>query len=133
MSTAASADHGAAAVLAAEPAPAVAPKRRRCHSGPKGDTHRRLGPTPGPRAQCVTQAGTRELTSFRLSWLSTPALLGPVERKMMGQIGEPIRRYTVVPLEEPVSPTPERVAPPHPSRSPEKSPPVTKPEPQPAE
>jgi hypothetical protein len=49
----------------------------------------------------------------------------------VGQIGEPIRRYTVIPLEEPVSPTPERITPPPPSKSPEKAPPVTEPEPEP--
>jgi hypothetical protein len=37
----------------------------------------------------------------------------------VGQIGEPVRRYTVIPLEEPVSPTHEPVVPPPP---PEKSP-----------
>jgi hypothetical protein len=51
----------------------------------------------------------------------------------MGQIGQPVRRYTVVPLEEPVSPTAEPVIPPPPSKSPDKAQPVTKPEPQPAE
>ncbi len=28
----------------------------------------------------------------------------------MGQIGQPVRRYTVIPLEEPVSPTAEPVS-----------------------
>ena len=51
----------------------------------------------------------------------------------MGQIGEPIRRYTVIPLEEPVAPTPERVSPPPPNRSPEPASPITTPEPQRAE
>ena len=43
----------------------------------------------------------------------------------MAQIGEPVRRYTVIPLTEPVSPTREPVTPP-----PEKLPthPVTEPE-----
>jgi len=50
----------------------------------------------------------------------------------MGQIGQPIRRYTVVPLEEPVSPTPEPVTPPPPSKSPDIPAPVTKPELEPA-
>src|SRR6266487_4394768 len=36
----------------------------------------------------------------------------------MAQIGQPIRRYTVIPLQEPVSPTPERIAPPPPIKSP---------------
>jgi hypothetical protein len=49
----------------------------------------------------------------------------------MGQIGEPIRRYTVVPLQEPVAPTPERVEPPSPSKSPNTV--QTAPEPQRAE
>jgi len=49
----------------------------------------------------------------------------------MGQIGEPLKRYTIIPLEEPVAPTPERVSPPPtPNRSPEPVPPVTRPEPQ---
>jgi len=50
----------------------------------------------------------------------------------MAQIGQPVRRYTVIPLEEPVSPTAEPVIPLPPSKSPDKAPPVTKPEPQPA-
>jgi hypothetical protein len=54
------------------------------------------------------------------------------EDQAMGQIGQPVRRYTVVPLEEPVSPTAEPVMPLPPSKSPSKPPPVTKPEPQPA-
>jgi hypothetical protein len=52
-------------------------------------------------------------------------------RSALGQIGEPIRRYTVIPLEEPVLPTPEPVTSPPPSKSPEKAPPVTEPEPEP--
>ena len=51
----------------------------------------------------------------------------------MGQIGEPLRRYTVIPLEEPVAPTLERVCPPPPNKSPEPTRPVTNPEPQRAE
>ena len=51
----------------------------------------------------------------------------------MGQIGEPIRRYTVIPLKEPVAPTPERISPPPPNRSPEPASPITTPEPQRAE
>jgi hypothetical protein len=51
----------------------------------------------------------------------------------MGQIGQPIRRYTVVPLEEPVSPTAEPVTPPPPNKLPDIAPPVTKPEPEPVE
>jgi hypothetical protein len=50
----------------------------------------------------------------------------------MGQIGQPVRRYTVVPLHEPISPTTEPVVPPPPNQAPDKSAPVTKPEPQPA-
>ena len=50
----------------------------------------------------------------------------------MGQICQPVRRYTVVPLEEPVSPTAEPVMPPPPNKAPNSPPPVTKPEPQPA-
>jgi len=50
------------------------------------------------------------------------------EEQAMGQIGQPIRRYTVIPLEEPVAPTTEPVMPP-PPRNPA---PVNKPEPQPA-
>ncbi len=51
----------------------------------------------------------------------------------MGQIGQPIRRYTVVPLEEPVSPTAEPVMPPPPNNAPASPAPLTKPEPQPVE
>jgi hypothetical protein len=52
--------------------------------------------------------------------------------QLMGQIGQPVRRYTVIPLEEPVSPTAEPVMPPPPNKAPNSPPPVTKPEPQPA-
>jgi hypothetical protein len=48
----------------------------------------------------------------------------------MAQIGDPVRRYTVVPLQEPVSPTPERVTPP-PPKHPEPAPPITQPETEP--
>jgi hypothetical protein len=48
----------------------------------------------------------------------------------VGQIGEPVRRYTVIPLKEPVSPNLEPVTPPPPSKSPDIHP-LTKPEPQP--
>jgi len=51
----------------------------------------------------------------------------------MAQIGQPIRRYTVIPLEEPVSPTTEPVLPSPPSKSPNSSPPVATPEVEPAE
>jgi hypothetical protein len=54
------------------------------------------------------------------------------ESQAMGQIGQPIRRYTVIPLEEPVAPTAEPMMPPPPSRAPNDPAPVTKPEPQPA-
>jgi hypothetical protein len=49
----------------------------------------------------------------------------------MGQIGEPVRRYTVVPLEEPVRPTNEPVTPAPPDKFPARTPPVRTPEPQP--
>jgi len=49
----------------------------------------------------------------------------------VGQIGEPVRRYTVIPLEEPVSPTHEPVVPPPPEKSPITTPPVRNPEPEP--
>jgi len=49
-------------------------------------------------------------------------------RSVVAQIGEPVRRYTVIPLEEPVSPTHEPATPP--PTSPDKAP-VTKPEPEP--
>jgi hypothetical protein len=50
----------------------------------------------------------------------------------MAQIGEPIKRYTVVPLQEPVSPTPERVAPsPPPKHPPVSAQPITQPEAEP--
>jgi len=53
------------------------------------------------------------------------------EFSFMGQIGQPVRRYTVVPLEEPVSPTADPVVPPPPSKAPNNPAPVTKPEPEP--
>ena len=50
----------------------------------------------------------------------------------MAQIGQPIRRYIVVPLNEPVAPTNEPVLPP-PSRNVPRHPvPIIKPEPEPA-
>jgi len=54
-------------------------------------------------------------------------------REVVAQIGQPVRRYTLIPLEEPVSPTPEPVTPPPPNKSPNRTPPVTKPEPEPVE
>jgi hypothetical protein len=51
----------------------------------------------------------------------------------VAQIGQPVRRYTIIPLEEPVSPTPEPVRPAPPSESPDNAPPLTKPEPEPVE
>jgi hypothetical protein len=50
----------------------------------------------------------------------------------MGQIGQPIRRYTVIPLEEPIAPTAEPVRPSHPNKAPNNPAPATRPEPQPA-
>jgi hypothetical protein len=50
----------------------------------------------------------------------------------MGRIGTPVRCYTVVPLEEPVSPIAEPVTPPPPTKAPDNPAPVTRPEPQPA-
>jgi hypothetical protein len=55
------------------------------------------------------------------------------EGSAVAQIGQPVRRYTIIPLEEPVSPTPEPFTPPPPSKSPNSTPPVIKPEPQPVE
>ncbi len=49
----------------------------------------------------------------------------------MSQIGDPVRRYTVVPLQEPVSPTPERVTPPPPPKHPVPAQPITQPEAEP--
>jgi len=50
----------------------------------------------------------------------------------MAQIGQPVRRYTLVPMNEPVAPTNEPVLPP-PSRSvPNHPTPLIKPEPEPA-
>ncbi len=51
----------------------------------------------------------------------------------MGQIGEPVRRYTVIPLEEPVSPTHEPVVSPPPEKSPTIPSPVRKSEPEPVQ
>jgi hypothetical protein len=65
-----------------------------------------------------------------LSWVPTSNALPLVEDRFMGHIGEPIRRYTVVPLQEPVSPTPERVTPP-PPKHPIPAPPLTQPEAEP--
>ncbi len=56
---------------------------------------------------------------------------GTVGGSAVAQIGQPVRRYTIIPLEEPVSPTPEPVTRPPPSKSPNNAPPVTRPEPQP--
>src|SRR5205823_4773088 len=56
-----------------------------------------------------------------------------LRRSNVAQIGHPVRRYTVVPLEETVSPTPEPVRPAPPRKSPDRSPPVTAPELQPTE
>jgi hypothetical protein len=53
------------------------------------------------------------------------------EDQAMGQIGQPVRRYTVIPLEEPVTPTAEPLMPP-PNKVPNDPVPITKPEPQPA-
>ena len=52
--------------------------------------------------------------------------------KPWAQIGQPVRRYTVIPLEESVTPTAEPVMPPPPNKVPNDPVPVTKPEPQPA-
>src|SRR5262249_6367630 len=54
-----------------------------------------------------------------------------VGRVTVAQIGEPIRRYTVIPLDEPVSPTKEPATPPPPNKVPSPTSPVTKPESQP--
>jgi len=51
----------------------------------------------------------------------------------VAQIGHPVKRYTIIPLEEPVSPTREPIAPLPPRKSPDKAPPVTRPEPEPAQ
>jgi hypothetical protein len=48
----------------------------------------------------------------------------------VGQIGDPIRQYTVIPLEDPVSPTKEPATSPPPNKAPSPTIPVTKPEPQ---
>jgi len=50
----------------------------------------------------------------------------------MAQIGQPVRRYTVVPLDEPIAPTSEPVLPLPPSKAPGNPAPVIKPEPEPA-
>jgi hypothetical protein len=66
--------------------------------------------------------------AFRIEQVGTPNPGG----MLMGQIGQPVRRYTVVPLEEPVSPTSEPLVPPPPGKAPNSPAPVTKPEPEPA-
>ena len=48
----------------------------------------------------------------------------------MAQIGQPVRRYTVIPLNEPVAPSDEPVLPPR--NVPTRPAPVIKPEPEPA-
>ena len=63
------------------------------------------------------------------SWLDHAGDLG--RKTAMAQIGQPLRRYTVKPLHEPVSPTPERIVPPPPIKSPEEAPPVKNPKPEP--
>ena len=47
----------------------------------------------------------------------------------VSQIGEPMRRYTVIPLEEPVSFTAEPVNHCRPTKPPQERPPVKQPEP----
>ncbi len=49
----------------------------------------------------------------------------------MAQIGQPVRRYTVIPLKEPVSPTHEPVTRPPPEKSPTPTAPVPNPQPEP--
>ncbi len=57
---------------------------------------------------------------------------GDLGRKTaMAQIGQPLRRYTIIPLQEPVSPTPERIVPPPPIKSPAETLPVKNPKPEP--
>jgi len=51
----------------------------------------------------------------------------------MAQIGQPIRRYTVIPLGEPVAPTAEPVPPLPPARAPGTPAPATVPEREPAD
>ena len=46
------------------------------------------------------------------------------EDQAMGQIGQPVRRYTVIPLKEPVAPTAELVMPPPPNEAPNNPAPV---------
>src|SRR6266516_68596 len=78
-----------------------------------------------------------ELRCFSASWFPTVSscsitTAGDLGRIIaMAQIGQPIRRYTVIPLQEPVSPTPERIVPPPPIKSPAETPPVINPEPEP--
>jgi len=76
-------------------------------------------------------AGARNLDPFDRVGFSLHGV--GVGEEAMGQIGEPLRRYTIIPLEEPVSPTREPIAPLPPRKSPDKAPPVTRPEPEPAQ
>jgi hypothetical protein len=46
----------------------------------------------------------------------------------VARIGDPVRKYTVIPLKESVLPTAEPMRPPPPNRAPTNPAPVTKPE-----
>jgi hypothetical protein len=46
----------------------------------------------------------------------------------MGQTGQPVKRYTLVPLEDPVLPPAKPTSPPPPNKAPNSPPAVTKPE-----
>ena len=87
------------------------------------------------------QPAARSRNSAHSEWLvcagQQPVLrlsrAGAVRRNAMGQVGQPVRRYIVIPLQEPVSPTAEPVMPRPPSKSHSEAPPVTTPEPEPAQ
>ena len=70
-----------------------------------------------------------ELVSVCFELLDHAGDLG--RKTAMAQIGQPTRGYTIIPLQEPVSPTPERIAPPPPIKSPEETPPVKNPKSEP--
>jgi hypothetical protein len=74
--------------------------------------HHRAASRP-PTPQAVTYGGRSEATNVLVYNVKKIR-----EDKATEQIGQPTRRYTVIPLEEPVAPTTEPVKPPPPSKAP---------------
>src|SRR5690348_16225544 len=88
--------------------------------------HRREAPQQRPRWATAATTVLMSLSGHRI--FPGPTAKG---RSAVARIGDPVRRYTVIPLEDPVSPTREPATPPPPQKSPEKAPPVTQPEAEP--